>query len=169
MPKGLVRFQQSGEFHFITFSCHGRCPYFDRSSPRECFEEELEQARKHYEFTVSGYFVMPEHVHILVSEPAQGDLAGALQVLKQKTARRLKSESMKAFWQARYYDFNVFTEEKRIEKLRYMHRNPVQRGPVQRPEDRPWSSFRHYATGLVGTVEIQSKWMSRTQEMRDPG
>jgi putative transposase len=158
MPKGLVRLQESGDSHFITFSCYGRRPYFDSSSPRECFEEELEQIRKRYEFTVSGYVVMPEHVHILVSEPVQGNLAGTLQVLKQMTARRLKSEGMKAFWQARYYDFNVFTEVKRIEKLRYIHRNPVHRGLVQRPEDWPWSSFRHYATGLAGTVEIQSKW-----------
>jgi putative transposase len=97
---------------------------------------------------------MPEHVHMLISEPERGNLAAALQVLKQTTARRLKSQNMEAFWQARYYDFNVFTEEKRVEKLRYMHRNPVQRGLVQKPEDWPWSSFRHYATGLVGKVEI---------------
>ncbi|HEY4047624.1 MAG TPA: hypothetical protein VGM27_12235, partial [Acidobacteriaceae bacterium] len=43
-----------------------------------------------------------------------------------------------AFWWARYYDFNVFTEEKRVEKLRYMHRNLVQRGLVQKPDDWPW-------------------------------
>jgi putative transposase len=62
------------------------------------------------------------------------------------------------FWQARYYDFNVWTEEKRVEKLRYMHRNPVKRGLVEKPEDWPWSSFRHYATGSEGPVEIESQW-----------
>ena len=159
MPKGLTRFQERGDFHFITFSCYGRRPYFDCISRRECLEEELEQTRKRYAFTVSGYVVMPEHVHMLISELERGNLAAALQVLKQTTARRLKSQNMEAFWQARYYDFNVFTEEKRVEKLRYMHRNPVQRGLVQKPEDWPWSSFRHYATGLVGKVEIRSKWM----------
>ena len=60
------------------------------------------------------------------------------------------------FWQARYYDFNVFTTAKQVEKLRYMHRNPVARGLVEKPEEWPWSSYRHYATGVEGTVEIES-------------
>jgi putative transposase len=39
-----------------------------------------------------------------------------------------------------------------------MHRNPVKRGLVERPEDWDWSSFRHYATGERGIVEIESFW-----------
>src|SRR5579871_6427070 len=57
-----------------------------------------------------------------------------------------------------YYDFNVWNPEKTTEKLRYMHRNPVVRGLVAKPEDWPWSSFRHYATGMEGTIEIESFW-----------
>ncbi|MDR3712327.1 MAG: hypothetical protein P4L51_05890, partial [Puia sp.] len=53
--------------------------------------------------------------------------------------------------------FNVHNEKKRVEKLRYTHRNPVKRGLVQKPEQWPWSSFRHYATGHIGTVEIESQ------------
>ena len=69
------------------------------------------------------------------------------------------------FWHARYYDFNVWTEPKRIEKLRYMHRNPVARGLVAKPEDWLWSSFRHYATGIFGPVEIESDWTARRREL----
>jgi putative transposase len=58
------------------------------------------------------------------------------------------------FWQARFYDFNVFTEKKRIEKLRYIHRNPVARGLVASPEQWRWSSFRWYLSGEVGPVRI---------------
>jgi putative transposase len=68
------------------------------------------------------------------------------------------------FWQIRYYDFNVFTDKKRIEKLRYMHRNPVVRGLVAKPEDWRWSSFRHYATGIEGDVEIESFWTAWKRE-----
>src|SRR5207249_10738360 len=57
-------------------------------------------------------------------------------------------------WQARFYDFNVWTERKRIEKLRYMHRNPVQRGLVESPEQWRWSSFRWYLCGEAGPVRI---------------
>jgi putative transposase len=58
------------------------------------------------------------------------------------------------FWQARFYDFNVWTEKKRIEKLRYIHRNPVARGLVASPEQWRWSSFRWYWCGEVGPVKI---------------
>ncbi len=65
---------------------------------------------------------------------------------------------------ARHYDFNVWTDDKRVEKLRYIHRNPVKRGLVERPEEWPWSRFRHYASGIEGTVEIESQWTARKRE-----
>ena len=98
---------------------------------------------------------MPEHVHLLLSEPKKAILSKAIQALKLSVSVQSRE---RPFWQPRYYDFNVHNEEKRVEKLRYMHRNPVVRGMVAKPEDWPWSSFRHYATGVVGTVEIESSW-----------
>ena len=88
---------------------------------------------------------MPEHVHLLISESEQATLATAIQALKQSVSRTLALRAGQPFWQQRYYDFNVWSERKRIEKLRYMHRNPVKRGLVEKPEDWEWSSFRHYA------------------------
>jgi len=54
------------------------------------------------------------------------------------------------FWQSRFYDFNVWTQKKRVEKLRYMHQNPVTRGLVAEPEDWRWSSYRFYLLGEPG-------------------
>ena len=72
---------------------------------------------------------MPEHVHLLVSEPEHGPLSLAIQMLKQLPAHTLRQRvADKPFWHTRYYDFNVRTSKKRIEKLRYMHRDPVVRG-----------------------------------------
>ncbi len=104
-----------------------------------------------YEFEVVGYVVMPEHVHLLVTEPGKGLLAVGLQALKLSVAKRA---GQRPFWQARYYDFNVFTAAKRLEKLHYMHANPVKRGLVVNPEDWPWSSYRYYQTGVQGRVKI---------------
>ena len=78
---------------------------------------------------------MPEHVHMLISEPERGTLAQAMQSLKQGVARRLALRAADSFWQARYYDFNLWSERKFVEKLRYIHRNPVERGLVLRPGD----------------------------------
>jgi putative transposase len=79
-------------------------------------------------------------------------------------ARRLNLRGAEPFWQDRNYDFNVYSERKRVEKLRYIHRNPVVRGLVAAPEDWAWSSFRHYATGVEGVVEIESEWTARKRE-----
>jgi len=79
-------------------------------------------------------------------------------------ARRLALRAADSFWQARYYDFNVWGERKFVEKLRYIHRNPVERGLVPRAEDWDWSSFRHYLNGEAGTVEIESQWAARKRE-----
>ena len=107
---------------------------------------------------------MPEHVHLLVNEPGRETLARAMQSLKQSVARTLALRAKDPFWQARYYDFNVRSERKFVEKLRYIHRNPVERGLGERPGDWPWSSLRHYLTGAEGTVEIESEWTARRRE-----
>ncbi len=155
MTLGLRRFQQAGTFHFLTFSCYCRRPYLRSAIARDLFEASLERIRRRYLFLVVGYVVMPEHVHLLVNEPTRGTLDRVMQALKLSVSRR---QAHTPFWQARYYDFNVWNPEKTTEKLNYMHRNPVKRGLVTTSEDWAWSSFRHYRTGFVGTVEIESFW-----------
>ena len=129
-----------------------------------CFESSQERVRQSYGLCVYGYVVMPEHVHLLVNEPERGCLSQMLQSLKQSVARTLALRGPDSFWQARYYDFNVWSESKFVEKLRYIHRNPVTRGLVQQPEDWQWSSFRHYLTGADGVVKIESQWTARRRE-----
>jgi putative transposase len=60
-------------------------------------------------------------------------------------------------WQARFYDFVVFTEKKKVEKQHYMHANPVKRGLVMEPQQWEWSSFRHYALAEPGIVLVEDK------------
>jgi putative transposase len=127
---------------------------------------------------------MPEHVHLLLSEPPQPDislnpsggplkpsfglsgdvsLADAIKSLKQGVSRRLIGEA-EHFWQKRYHDFNIRNYRQFVEKLRYIHRNPVMGGLCERPEDWEWSSFRQYATGCQGHVEIECEWTARERE-----
>jgi REP-associated tyrosine transposase len=151
MPIGLTRYQQEGDDHFITFSCHNRKPYLKTPSARDIFEDSLESTRKRYKFEVLGYVIMPEHVHLLVSEPETKPLATALQALKLSVS---KLSTPRPFWQTRYYDFNVYTHDKRVEKIKYMHRNPVTRGLVASPEDWPHSSYRHYLLNEPTKIQI---------------
>ena len=149
MPWGLERWQGGHDLHFLTFSCYRRQPLLGSPRRRDLFVKVLEQVRQRYQWVVIGYVVMPEHVHVLVSEPAGRPLSTAIQALKLGFARRIIAEqrrchpglqkdplehSTQRIWQTRYYDFNVCTERKRVEKLRYLHRNPVKRGLVEAPE-----------------------------------
>jgi putative transposase len=118
MPWGLKRFQEARCLHFLTFSCYGRAPLLGTARARDIFEQTFEQTRQCYGFYVAGYVVMPEHVHLLMSEPERAKLSVALQMLKQNVARRLRSPEGGLLWQPRYYDFNVWSEAKRVEKLR---------------------------------------------------
>jgi putative transposase len=119
--------------------------------------------RRNFQLRVYGYVVIPEHVHMLLSEPQHRTLAHVIKSLKQGVARRLIATSPH-FWEKRYYDFNIRNHSQFVEKLRYIHRNPVKRELCTRPEDWEWSSFRHYATGREGTVEIESEWTNRKRE-----
>ena len=165
MPSRLKRYQQTHHLHFITFTCFHRAPFLQTVHARDLFIDTLERARGWYGFYVTGYVVMPEHVHLLISEPERRTLALSLQMLKQVVSRKLCMIACgKPFWQARYYDFNVWSERKRIEKLRYLHENPVRRGLVDQPEDWRWSSFLHHMAGEDSVVEIESLWTARRRE-----
>ncbi|MGD0479761.1 MAG: transposase [Terracidiphilus sp.] len=160
-----IRYQQTGEFHFLTFSCYRRRAYLTAAAAMDLFEDALERVRRRYLFAVAGYVVMPEHVHLLVNEPKRVLLSKVIQALKLSVSMRGRE---RPFWQAHYYDFNVSGREKFVEKLRYIHRNPVLRGLVAQPEDWQWSSFRHYQTGVRGIVEIESEWTARERGWQLP-
>jgi putative transposase len=163
VPGQLKRYYGAKHLHFITCSCYHRLPVLGTPQRRDLFLDVLERARQRYRFVVVGYVVMPEHIHLLISEPQRGDPSVVMKVVKQEFARTVHRRERYAgqpgieagnVWQRRFYDFNVWTEHKRIEKLRYMHRNPVKRGLVREPEQWLWSSFRFYAYGKIGTVRV---------------
>lgn len=163
MPHGLRRFQQSAQSHFVTFTCYHRRQGFDSPVVYDLFVEVLEQMRCRFILCIYAYVVMPEHVHLLVSEPPRGLLADAIHYLKLSFAKRLGAG---VFWQKRYYDRNIRNEREFTEKLRYIHLNPVKRGLVREPGEWKWSSFRHYALREKGVVEIESEWTARDRETR---
>ena len=171
MPRGLRRFQESGQSHFVTFSCCRRQPLFTTPELFDQFVICLEEMRRRFEMRIYGYVVMPEHVHLLVSEPAQAPLADAIHYLKlsfAKRARGLRSGDG-PFWQKRYYDRNVRDHREFTVKLRYLHRNPVSRGLAGEAAEWKWSSFRHYALRERGVVEIESEWTARDREANITG
>ena len=167
MPAELKRYYGAKHLHFITGSCYHRWPRLGTARRRDLFLKIFEETRQRYRFVVLGYVIMPEHFHLLISEPEIGDPSVVMKVVKERFARQVRRDAPSKnqlglwpdpdearIWQKRFYDFNVWSERKRIEKLRYMHRNPVKRGLVAEPDQWAWSSFRSYAYGEPGKVRI---------------
>ena len=145
---------------------------------RNCWAQpahEIFLCRRRHQFSLAGYVVMPEHVHLLIGEPKKGNPSKTIQALKQSVSRRLQNKSRRKsalnqlclgfavgeipahFWQRRFYDFNVWSHGgEKTEKLQYMHCNPVKRGLVCDPKDWPWSSYRFYAGRNDGLLSIDS-------------
>ena len=162
-----------GHLHFLTFSCYRRLPLLRTARARKIFLTALEKIRERYGFLVVGYVVMPEHVHLLLREPARGTPSTVLKALKQRVSRDLRrrtratptsqlrlpfsagADELPRFWQPRFHDFNVWSAKKRKEKLGYMHANPVKRGLVKNPVDWIWSSYRFYEKDEKGPVRIE--------------
>lgn len=164
MPKNLKRITGHGDLHFITFCCYQRRHLLGTIRARNLVVKILEEVRTRYGFALVGYVVMPEHVHLLISESEAVRPAKVMQVFKQRVSRRMRgrkrgqrgqralpfaeeSEVLRRFWQRRYHDFNVYSRAKVLEKLHYMHANPVDAKLVTHPGDWPWSSWCFYYRG----------------------
>jgi putative transposase len=182
VPSRLKRYYTSKDMHFITCSCYRRRRLLGAAHRRDLFLKILEEARQRYQFVVVGYVVMPEHFHLLISEPEKGDPSVVMKVVKQRFARRVHRKRSvdqldlggdgadEHVWQKRFYDFNVWTERKRVEKLRYIHRNPVKRGLVAAPEQWAWSSFRAYAYGERSLVRVNfQEWALQVRPRKREG
>ena len=180
MKQRLRRRYGLGQLHFITCSCYRRTPLLGTERARDLFLKALSEVRERYDFALIGYVVMPEHIHLLISEPNVGNPSTAMQVLKQRVwramhrrIRRTRSEQQglwdeapvrkyQPFWQRRFYDFNVWSAKKRNEKMNYMHFNPVKRGLVMHPKDWLWSSYSFYSRTGTSLCAPNPEWKPRS-------
>jgi putative transposase len=161
MPHNLKRITGRGDLHFITFTCYQRRTFLASPRSKNLAVQVLGQVRAKFKFSLVGYVLMPDHVHLLISEPARATPADVIQVFKQRVSRKLRARRRashlqlglrfpengsfpRRFWQRRYYDFNVYSRRKLREKLDYMHANPVIEKLVTHPKDWPWSSWSAY-------------------------
>jgi putative transposase len=179
MKQKLERRYGFGDLHFITCSCYRRMPLLGTPRARDRFLTILSQVRDRYDFGLFGFVVMPEHIHLLISEPNVGNPSVMMSALKQRVSRALRGKKRRAagaqrklwdeplleryshFWQRRFYDFNVWSERKKNEKLNYIHFNPVKRGLVERPRDWVWSSHGFYWNGDKGLCTPNPAWCSK--------
>ncbi|HYL85170.1 MAG TPA: transposase [Candidatus Angelobacter sp.] len=126
----MKRYHGRGDLHFLTFSCYHRLPLLGMMRARNLFVHTLGKIRERYKFLLVGYVVMPNHVHLLISETSKATPSVVLKVLNQRVSRDLRKSRRRApagqlqlafanddgslprFWHPRFYDFNVWSKEK---------------------------------------------------------
>jgi putative transposase len=167
MPKRRV-YDDELHCHFITFSCYKRRKLLNHDRAKRIVIGTMGSQLVTHAGLCIGFVVMPEHVHCLVWFDEPGHLSPFMNHWKDQTAHKIKKFYRDEFpeyrsriddadpaWQARYYPFNVFTEQKLAEKLDYIHMNPVRRGLVLRAVDWKWSSARWYLEGKPVGIPIR--------------
>ncbi|MFO0860076.1 MAG: transposase [Phycisphaerales bacterium] len=144
---------------FITFSCFRGLPLLGKPGARNVFVDCLYEAREQFQFSLYAWVVMPEHVHILMHTRSKAPMATILKSIKLKTSIRIleRWKELRApillkilgpigrprFWQpGGGFDRNVRDHPEFMKEVRYVHRHPVERGLVDRPEQWEWSSVR---------------------------
>jgi putative transposase len=172
--KNLPKFNDNSYAHFVTTRTYENRPYFKNEEFSNILLKEIRFYSEKYGFDVLGWVIMPDHVHMLLWWDKEGNpaliISKIMQGIKAGTAMRivelLKSRGLEQvlqatqedvavskshkrnlkyhLWQPGFYDFNVHNENKLLEKLNYMHNNPVKAGLTLSPADYRWSSYREY-------------------------
>ena len=184
MYKNLPKFDDDSYAHFITTNTYSSYPYFKDGELCQILIEELEFYSKKYGFALIGYVIMPDHLHLLLwwdkEERPKLSVSHIMQAIKGATARRIidliqrkgleqmlqsthrnaHSKSRRRYlkyrlWQPGFYDFNIYGEERLLEKLNYIHGNAVRAGLVSSPGNYEWSSWGLYFSDKIewGSLE----------------
>ena len=166
--KTCKRYDVEGQAHCLTFSCFRRQQFL--SKPRACywFLQALQLGREKGMYHLWAYVIMPEHAHVVLLPRDDVRISSILTTIKQSSSKRalhwVKGNAPgflrrmadvqpngalhHRFWQrGGGYDRNLRTVNDVHEKIRYIHANPVRRGPVTGPGDWAWSSCQAWNTG----------------------
>ena len=161
---------EPGQLQFITTSTYRRSRLFTCQYFCWTFVESLGQLRVETGFLLIGWVLMPDHFHLLIRPQPAERTVRFMQELKKRSAQQIiatltrnqdhprscamldrlrlpptvHNDSYFRVWQRRYVPFNVYSRKKVLEKLDYMHNNPVMKRLVSSPDQWRWSSFRFY-------------------------
>jgi REP element-mobilizing transposase RayT len=177
MPRTRYRIYETEYPYFLTCTIVGWLPVFTRPAAVHILFDCWRYLQANKGFVLFGYVVLENHLHLIASAP---DLANAIKSFKMFTARQLvdllerhgasillrqlrahklghKTQSEYQVWQEGSHPQQIGSDAMMLQKLEYMHNNPVERGYIDDPLHWRYSSGRNYA-GQVGLVEVRTDW-----------
>ena len=162
--------------HFLTFTTVNWLPVFTNPIYAEEIFSALRYLQKHRDLKIFAYVLMEHHLHLVAS--ADG-LSKVLQSFTSYSARQIidhmieqnnqfwlnqlhyfkkrwKTDQIYQLWQEGSHPQQIQDENMMLNKIEYIHNNPVERGYIEKPEHWLYSSARNYA-GLEAKLEI-AEW-----------
>jgi putative transposase len=155
--------------HFVTATIVAWLPVFTTAERCDILIRSLEYCRAHKDLRIHAWVILDNHFHAILAAP---DLSGVLADLKRHTARRVlellktercewllnqfryfraahKAESTHQIWQEGSHPEAIVSDEIMLQKLEYLHNNPVKRGLVAVPEHWRYSSAHEWCPGVT--------------------
>jgi putative transposase len=150
----------------ITTVARDRLPVFRTDAFKKIACSALDEARRSGRFAIFAYVIMPDHLHLITDgarKPSEtlrfvngiashrvigylkdDGYTASLEKLRDTTKAR---EHKYSLWDGHSNVFLVTSESVFMQRVNYIHQNPVRAGLVARPEDYPWSSARCWGAG----------------------
>ena len=169
-----------GDVHFATSRVVGHTSIFTRRKPCQIFTSTLGFYQERGDFVLLAWGLMPDHFHLVLKRIESESISAIIGNIKRFTSRRIRELLRKegalsilgalreaaereraaptAFWQYRFDNFTVTSLEALEQKVDYIHRNPVTRGLVDKPQDWALSSAAEYAGIGQSIVPIDRDW-----------
>ncbi len=153
MPRAPRRLLDNGLYHLISRG-NNHTPVLEISGGYQKFIDVLKTALSKFDWKIYHYCLMPNHVHILANIKNSQELSRIMQYILQEYSRwfRKQNEYVGYLWQGRYKSPLVENDVYFLQCARYIERNPIRANLVSKPENYPWSSYRHYALGETNPI-----------------
>lgn len=159
MPSLRISKDQKDRLYFVTFTVKNWYYLFDRHQRFEILEKSFLHCQKHKNLKLYAYVFMLNHLHFIASAP---DLIGVIRDMKTFLSKELKRNILAtepnifklfdeddAFWETSNYPELIESDSFFLQKLNYIHNNPVQKQYVHLPEDWRWSSASKIPGNIV--------------------
>ncbi len=162
----VARVVVPGYPHHVTQRGNRRADVFETEDDRHAYLRFLKKYGERHGLDIWAYCLMTNHIHLVAVPEREESLARALRDAHTVYAMRFNTRTQLSghVWQGRFYSCTL-DEAHLWAAVRYVERNPVRAGMVDRAEDHPWSSARaHCGLGLSqakrsgdGTVPIRAR------------
>ncbi|MCC5862200.1 MAG: transposase [Gammaproteobacteria bacterium] len=143
MPRAN-RYHVPGQVWHITHRCHQREFLLANRDQRQRWQYWLFEARRRYGLCVLNYIVTRNHIHLLVRDRGDGEIARSMQLVAGRAAQEFnrRRERRGAYWEDRYHATAVSTDQHLVACMRYIDLNMVRAGAVSHPIQWPDSGYR---------------------------